>query len=87
MFRSHVSFESVKETGRPKPRRREPKKLGSVSSVDPQLIRHLAQIGNNLNQLSHQVNAGALSGTGVQSIQLLVQLKSIEAQLHSLIKK
>jgi ABC-type amino acid transport substrate-binding protein len=50
--------------------------------VDPDLLRQLAGIGNNLNQIARQVNFGTLAEGN--TVQVLVQLDSIEQQLQAL---
>lgn len=48
-------------------------------TADPELIRAVARVGNNLNQIARAVNAGA-------DIQLISHLISIEQQLRQLIE-
>ena len=57
----------------PKPKHRPPPK------VDPYLIRQVAAIGNNLNQIARRVNAG-------QRFDVLASLASIEDRLAELIE-
>ena len=57
-------------------KRRDPPK------VDPDLLRELARIGNNLNQIARQVNAGG--GTGHDRVQVVAALMAIDAGLERL---
>lgn len=81
VLRSHLTLEDAKPLGKPRPRRREPKKLGAVSGADPVLLRELASIGNNMNQLARSVNVGLLGGTPIECVQILVSLRSIEQKI------
>ena len=58
------------------------KRRNPPPTVDPDLLRQLAAIGNNVNRLAKQVNAGQL-GAG-QAVQILVSLDAIEQQLSAL---
>jgi hypothetical protein len=80
-FRAHLTLTAEKPLGQPIPRRRPPRKLGSVSRSDPELLRQVAAICGNLNQIARAVNTGAVAGTAVQAIELLVLLLSIERQI------
>jgi Bacterial mobilisation protein (MobC) len=66
------------------PRRRKSHELGAVSMTDPVLIRQLAAIGSNLNQLARKVNAGHISGTPIDGAALLVCLLSIDRSVEAL---
>jgi len=50
--------------------------------VDPALIREVAKIGNNVNQLARAVNAGTLGEA--HAVELLSQLAIIETALKDL---
>jgi hypothetical protein len=52
-----------------------------VSRSDPELLREVAAVSGNLNQIARAVNTGAVAGTAVQAIELLVLLLSIERQI------
>ena len=90
VLRSHLSLADAKPLGKPRPRRREPMKLGAVSGADPVLLRELASIGNNMNQLARGVNGallgGTLSGTPSECFQILVSLRAIEQEIMLLAK-
>lgn len=57
----------------PRPKHRPPPK------VDPELIRQVARIGNNLNQIARRCNTG-------QRFDVLAELAEIERQLAELIE-
>lgn len=81
VVRAHLKHEQVKPLGKPRPRQREPQKLGAVSGADPALMRQLASIGNNLNQLARTVNSGLIGGTPIECVQALATLKAIEQEI------
>ena len=54
------------------------------STIDPALIRQLASIGSNLNQIARAVNKRALQSETIDVIQLLAEMLSIERQLSEL---
>lgn len=64
------------ELNKPKKSRRPPPK------ADPELIRHIAIIGNNLNQLARRVNSVGIDN----SVELLVQMASVEKALSVLLE-
>jgi len=80
IVRSHIEAAEVKPLGNPRPQQR-PKKLKPVSGADPQLLRHLAAIGNNVNQIAAVVNR---SNAGFSKSQLLLALSQIERALAAL---
>ena len=86
VLRSHLTLEDAKPLGKPRPRRRD-KKLAAVSGADPVLLREIAGIGNNMNQLARSVNAGLLAGTTIESVHILAILKSIEQEIQSIGKR
>ena len=55
------------------------KRRNPPPTVEPALLRQLAAIGNNLNQLARNANTG-----NTDALQLLVGLDSIEQQLKKL---
>ncbi len=85
VLRSHLTLAEAKPLAKPRPQFR-PKKLGEVSGADPQLLRQIASIGNNVNQLARTVNAGLLGGSGIENAELLLHLASIERHLGTLTK-
>ncbi len=58
---------------------RAPRKLPSLS---PALLRQLAGMGNNLNQIARQVNGGG--GSGHDRVQVVAALMAIDAGLERL---
>jgi hypothetical protein len=52
------------------------------SSLSPALLRQLAGMGNNLNQIARRVNAGG--GTGHDRVQIVAALMAIDAGLERL---
>lgn len=85
VLRTHISSEAVKPLGKPRPRRRPPKSLGRVSSADPTLLRSLAKIGANMNQIARAVNANAVAGKPINVVQCLIVLRGMEIQLAALV--
>ena len=55
------------------------------STIDPALIRQLARIGSNLNQVARAVNTGAITGDLMQAVELLVVLRAIERECAGLV--
>ena len=53
-------------------------------TVNPELLRQLARIGNNVNQISRNLNALLRVGQGVDLIKLLIILQSIERELNEI---
>ncbi len=53
-----------------------------TSSISPALLRQLAGMGNNLNQIARQVNAGGSSG--LDRVQVVAALMAIDAGLERL---
>lgn len=87
VLRQHLTLAEAKPLAKPVPRKRPPKKLGSVSGVDPVLLCNLAGIGNNLNQLARAVNVGALTGNYCSSLYVLAELRALEQQIGCLVPK
>ena len=52
-----------------------PKKVHRVKTVDPELLRAINAIGNNLNQISRRINEG-------QKFDAVIELASIEDKLE-----
>lgn len=82
VLRTHLTLEAVVPLRKRPPRRRLPQHLGSVINADPQLLRALASIGSNLNQISRALNTGLVNGKPLEFIESLVLLRSIEAQIQ-----
>ena len=54
--------------------------------VEPALLRELASIGNNVNQIAKHTNIEAL-GSGVDNVRLLIELSLIREQLNELLNR
>lgn len=52
------------------------------SRVDPALVRQLAWMGNNLNQIARWVNS---QGPNADALLVLIELRRIESQLRGLL--
>ena len=83
VFRRYLDLADAKPLAKPRPRRAQ-KHLGHVNHADPELMRALAGIGNNLNQLAHGVNASNLAGEPIQRLHVLAVLRSIEQKLEAI---
>ncbi len=59
-----------------------PARAGKLPSLSPALLRQLAGMGNNLNQIARQVNAGG--GSGHDRVQVVAALMAIDAGLERL---
>lgn len=59
-----------------------PARSSRLPSIDPALLRQLAGMGNNLNQIARKVNAGQWSG--LERVQVLAALMAIDAGLERL---
>lgn len=58
-----------------------PTRAGRLPSISPALLRQLAGMGNNLNQIARKVNAG---GAGHDRVQIVAALMAIDAGLERL---
>lgn len=54
--------------------------------ADPELLRQLAQLGNNLNQIARKVNRYALQANHIDVIKLFTVMLAIEQHLGQLSK-
>lgn len=54
---------------------------------DPDLVRQVAKIGNNLNQIARAVNQCAQYGTVIQTIELIALLTSIQQEIKDLVRE
>lgn len=59
-----------------------PSRAGKLPSISPALLRQLAGMGNNLNQIARKVNAGG--GNGHDRVQVIAALMAIDAGLERL---
>lgn len=84
-LRARLAFDAIKPLGVPVKRHRAVQLLDRGRSADPALLRHIAAIGSNLNQVARAVNAGALVGNPMQAIEVLVLLRAIEREFVVLV--
>lgn len=61
----------------------EPKK---VKTADPELLRQLAKVGGNLNQIAKHANTDALGGK-IDRLRLLGELAIIREQLDEILER
>ncbi|UAN34351.1 MobC family plasmid mobilization relaxosome protein (plasmid) [Enterobacter sp. JBIWA005] len=59
-----------------------PARAGKLPTLAPALLRQLAGMGNNLNQIARRVNAGG--GSGHDRVQVVAALMAIDAGLERL---
>lgn len=83
VFRRYLALDDAKPLNQPRPVRAQ-KYTGRVNHADPALMRQLAQIGNNLNQIAHRINASNLAGEPLSMVQILAALSSIEREIEAL---
>lgn len=76
-LRSSVDGAAARQTGQRRQRRR----LRTLTA-DPQLLRQVAAIGNNLNQLARQANQSGLPDRDMAT--LLAMLSTMQDSLHRL---
>ncbi|WP_140429546.1 MobC family plasmid mobilization relaxosome protein, partial [Salmonella enterica] len=57
-----------------------PARAGKLPSISPALLRQLAGMGNNLNQIARQVNA--VGSSGLDRVQVVAALMAIDAGLE-----
>lgn len=72
--------DNVIKTGKPTPNRHVYAQNRDYTTVDPELLRELAQQGNNLNQIAHHSNKGRDI-----DLQVLAALLTVESKLDSII--
>ena len=59
-------------------------KQSKVIEVDPKLLRQLAGIGNNLNQIARLVNQESKANSAIDRIAIITALSGIERELQRL---
>jgi hypothetical protein len=59
-----------------------PARIGKLPSVSPALLRQLAGMGNNLNQIARKINGGVWSGA--DRVQVVAALMAIDQGLEQL---
>lgn len=87
VIRTRISSCAVKPLGKPRPQKRSVLPIDGVGRCDPELTRHIAAIGSNMNQIARAANTAAVAGTSLQMIALLAQLCEIERTLDQLVHK
>ena len=75
-----VQVDESQRTGMPTPRRRPAR--SSFIAVDPDLLRQIAAIGNNVNQLARKVNTSRPDP--LDQLALQVELSGIRAELFGI---
>ena len=80
-IRSQVRLDGMEPvvTHKPTPRRKIPRR--SYTRTDPELLRHIAKIGNNVNQIAKEVNRRENS---IYGLRVLERLVSIERAIQAL---
>ena len=74
--------EWLRELGLSQQRKRERQRWTSPPQVDPQLIRHLSMIGNNINQIARALN----QNQNADSLAVLVEIQHIQKALDQLVE-
>ena len=59
-------------------------KQSKVVEIDPQLLRQLAGIGNNLNQIARIINQQSKTNEAIDRIAVITALSGIERELQRL---
>ena len=77
VLRAHLTLADAKPLGNKRPEKR-PEILGAVGRADPALLRAIASIGNNINQISRSINSRLPFDPAFES---LATLQSIDQQL------
>lgn len=55
------------------------------SYVDPELLRHVAKIGNNINQIAKVLNSANINGQTLELLELIHVLSEIDEHLKKLL--
>ena len=58
-------------------------KQSRIQEVDPQLLRQLAGIGNNLNQIARIMNQKNQTGSALDRVAVMTALARIERELQA----
>ena len=59
-------------------------KRNQIREVDPQLLRQLASIGNNLNQIARIMNQQSKANSAIDRIAVITALAGVERELQRL---
>ena len=79
------AVDANQQTHLPTPRKRAVRVRDSSHDADPVLMRKLAGMSNNLNQIARALNECRLIGSPVQVVEVLALLRSIEGQAAHLL--
>lgn len=79
------AVDANQQTHLPTPRKRAVRVRDSSHDADPVLMRKLAGMSNNLNQIARALNECRLVGAPVQVVEVLALLRSIEGQAAHLL--
>ena len=79
------AIDANQQTNLPTPQRRPVRVRDTSNDADPALMRQLAGMSNNLNQIARALNECRLAGSSVQLVEVLALLRSIEAEAAHLL--
>ena len=79
------AVDANQQTNLPTPQRRPVRVRDTSNDADPALMRQLAGMSNNLNQIARALNECRLAGSSVQLVEVLALLRSIEVQAGRLL--
>ena len=79
------AVDAGQQTNLPTPRQRPVRVRDTSNDADPVLMRQLAGMSNNLNQIARALNECRLAGSPVQLVEVLALLRSIEAEAGRLL--
>ncbi len=79
------AIDANQQTHLPTPRKRAVRVRDTSHDADPVLMRQLAGMSNNLNQIARALNECRLIGAPVQVVEVLALLRSIEGQAAHLL--
>ncbi len=79
------AVDAGQQTNLPTPRRRPVRVRDTSNDADPALMRQLAGMSNNLNQIARILNTMQVKGTPVQILEVLALLRSIDAEAARLL--
>lgn len=79
------AVDAGQQTNLPTPQRRPARVRDTSNDADPVLMRQLAGMSNNLNQIARALNECRLAGSSVQLVEVLALLRSIEAEAGRLL--
>lgn len=62
-------------------------RVNAIDAVMAPLLREVARIGNNLNQLARQVNSNSIAGNAIDAVELLFALATIGSEVSAILKE